>query len=127
MTLRDAYTLEAVIAALLSQVAPSITFAATNAYSQFLFGSNPLTNTWGRLVVTPKSNVMVAEYTQPAQKAMITLQEVFNMLKNAPRATGSLMIITALRIEHISYFKNGGSYSGTPAVQVNVNELINSP
>jgi hypothetical protein len=126
MTLRDAYTLEAVIAALLSQVAPSITFAATNAYSQFLFGSNPLTNTWGRLVVTPKSNVMVAEYTQPAQKAMITLQEVFNMLKNALGCYWFIDDNNRLRIEHISYFKNGGSYSGTPAVQVNVNELINS-
>lgn len=126
MTLRDAYTLEAVIAALLSQVAPSITFAATNAYSQFLYGSNPLYNSWGRLVVTPKSNIMVAEYSQPAQKAMITLQEVFNMLKNALGCYWFIDDNNRLRIEHISYFKNGGSYSGTPAVQVNVNDLINS-
>lgn len=126
MTLRDAYTIEAVIAALLSQVAPSITFAATNAYSQFLYGSNPLYNSWGRLVVTPKSNLMVAEYSQPAQKAMITLQEVFNMLKNALGCYWFIDDNNRLRIEHISYFKNGGSYSGTPAVQVNVNDLINS-
>ena len=126
MTLRDAYTLEAVIAALLSQVAPNLSFAATAAYSEFLYGNNPLTNTWGRLVVTPKSNLMVAEYSQPAQKAMITLQEVFNMLKNALGCYWFIDDNNRLRIEHISYFKNGGSYSGTPAVQVNVNELINS-
>ena len=126
MTFRDAYTIEAVIAVLLSQVAPSITFAATAAYSQFLYGSNPLYNSWGRLVVTPKSNLMVAEYSQPAQKAMITLQEVFNMLKNALGCYWFIDDNNRLRIEHISYFKNGGSYSGTPAVQVNVNDIINS-
>ena len=126
MVLRDAYTLEAVLAALLSQIAPNLSFAATAAYSEFLYGTNPLTNTWGRLVMTPKSNLMVAEYSQPAQKAMITLQEVFNMLKNSLGCYWFVDDSNRLRIEHISYFKNGGSYSGTPAVRVNVNELINS-
>ena len=126
MVLRDAYTLEAVISALLSQVDSNITFAATSAYSQFLYGTNPLYNSWGRLVITPKSNLMVAEYSQPAQKAMITLQEVFNMLKNALGCYWFIDDSNRLRIEHISYFKNGNSYSGTPQVWVDVNELINT-
>lgn len=130
MTLRDAYTLEAVISVLLGQIDPTITFAATSAYSEFLYGTNPLWNrplsVFGRLVMTPKSNVLVAEYTQPAQKAPVTIGEVFNMLKNLLGLYWYIDDSNRLRIEHISYFKNGMSYSGTPSVGIDVTDMYNS-
>lgn len=124
--LRDAFTLEAVISVLLGQVDNSITFAATSAYSQFLFGTNPLLSDWGRLVISPKSNVLVAEYTQPSQKAPITLSEVLKMLRDAIGCYWFIDEQNRLRVEHVSWFKNGGSYTGIPSVGIDVTTMLNS-
>ena len=124
--LRDAFTIEAVIKALLNQIDSGLRFDGTSTYSQFLFGSNPLLNNWGRLVISPKSNVLVAEYTQPSQKAPITLAEVLKMLRDACGCYWFIDSSNRLRIEHISYFKNGGSYSGVPSVGIDLTTLYNS-
>lgn len=125
--LRDAFTLEAVIKALLTQIDNTITFDATTIFSQFLYGRNPLISAnWGRLVMTPKSNVLVAEYTQPSQKAPITLAQVFEMLKKACGCYWYINDSGQLRIEHVSWFKNGGSYSGTQAIGVDVATATNT-
>lgn len=125
--LRDAYTLEAVIKALLSVIDSSLSFEPTEIYSQFLYGQNPLiTGDWGRLVMTPKSNVLVAEYTQPSQKAPITLGQVLDMLKKACGCYWYVNDSGQLRIEHIKWFKNGGSYTGTPAIGLDVTASHNT-
>lgn len=118
MTLRDAYPLEAVINALLSQIDGTISFAATSTYSVFLYGTNPLMSGWGRLAITPKTNLKVAEYTQPAQKAPITLNSVLQMLKNACGCYWFIDDSNRLRIEHISWFKEGGTYSSGGALTI---------
>lgn len=125
--LRDAYTLEAVIKALLSVIDSSLSFEPTEIYSQFLYGQNPLIiGDWGRLVMTPKSNVLVAEYTQPSQKAPITLGQVLDMLKKACGCYWYVNDSGQLRIEHIKWFKNGGSYTGTPAIGLDVTASHNT-
>ena len=123
--LRDAFTLEGVINALLAEIDSSVTFAATTDYSQFLYGTNPLTQDWGRLVLTPKSNVLVAEYTQPARKAPVTLGKVLNMLRDVCGCYWFIDDDNRLRIEHVSWFKNGGSYSGTQTVGLDMIHLVN--
>lgn len=124
--LRDAYTLEAVIGALLAEIDPEITFYSSQVYSRFLFGSNPLFEGWGRLVMTPKSNVLVAEYTQPARKAPITLGKVLNMLRDVCGCYWYLNDNKQLIVEHISWFKNGGSYSGTHAIGIDITTAENT-
>lgn len=125
-TLRDAYTIEGVLSALLAEIDPTVTFAASADNSVFLYGTNPLTNEWGRLVLTPKSNILVAEYSQPAQTAPIKLSEVMNFLKNALGCYWYIDDDKKLHIEHISFFKNGYSYSGTPSVGIDLTTLYNS-
>lgn len=125
-TLRDAYPIEGAISALLKEIDPSLSFAATTDYSVFLYGSNPLTNDWGRLAITPKSNITVAQYSQPAQQAPIKLSEILNVLKQAMGCYWFIDDNGKFRIEHISWFKNGGAYSGTPAVGIDITELYNS-
>lgn len=125
-TLRDAYTIEGVLSALLAEIDPTVTFAASTDNSVFLYGTNPLTNEWGRLVLTPKSNILVAEYSQPAQTAPIKLSEVMNFLKNALGCYWYIDDDKKLHIEHISFFKNGYSYSGTPSVGIDLTTLYNS-
>ena len=68
----------------------------------------------------------MAEYTQPSQKAPITLAEVLKMLRDACGCYWFIDSSNRLRIEHISYFKNGGSYSGVPSVGIDLTTLYNS-
>lgn len=111
-TCKDAYALESVISSLLGEIDSNITFAATTNYSQFLYAeNNPMGGYWGRLMITPKSNIKVSDYTQPAQKAPITLGEVLQMLKNVCGCYWCIDDSNRLRIEHVSWFKRGGSYS----------------
>lgn len=123
--LRDAYTLEAVISALLAEIDSTISFSPMANYSEFLYGINPMSNDWGRLFMTPKSNIMVAEYSQPAQKAPITLKDVLDMLRKACGLYWFIDNSNRLRIEHISWFKNGGTYSGSPSVGINLTTMEN--
>ena len=123
-TLRDAYTLEAVISALLAQIDPTITFSNNQLYSVFLYGTNPIYPYMGKLVMTPKTNVTIAEYTQPAQKAPITLGQVFNMLRDALGLYWFIDDNNHLKIEHLVWFKNGGTYSGTQAVGIDLTSMV---
>lgn len=112
--LNNAYPINAVIQVLLNAIAPGITHLGTVDYSQFLYGTNPITNTVSRLCITPKSNVLVTNATEPAQKATITLKMVLDMLRDCFRLYWFVDSQKRFRIEHISYFMRGGSYT-TPA------------
>ena len=119
-TLKDSYPIWSVISVLLGQIAPSVSHAGTTAYSQFLYGINPISNIDARLFITPKSNLIASGYDQPAQKAPITLKIVLNMLRDCFRCYWFIDEQNRFRVEHIQYFRNGGSYSGTPVVGVDL-------
>ena len=119
-TLKDTYPLWSVISVLLSKFAPGITHENSVNYSAFLYGTNPLTNIDQSLVITPKSNVISAGYDQPAQKAPITLKNVLDMLRDCFRCYWFIDEQNRFRIEHIQYFRNGGSYSGSPVVGIDL-------
>lgn len=118
--IKDAFPLSSVISVLLKKIAPRITHAGTIVYSQFLYGINPITNINQQLFITPKSNIISSGYDQPAQKAPITLRDVLNMLRDCFRCYWYIDSSNRLRIEHIRYFSNGGSYAGTPVVGVDL-------
>ncbi len=135
-TLKDAYPLSSVIDRLLQEATlsshNSISFYGEKKYSQFLYDySNPIDpNANYKLFITQKSNILAGEYEQPAQKAVITLRQVLDMLRDAFRCywwiewdgeEGEYM----LRIEHISYFMNGGAYFSTPNVGIDLTQLVN--
>ena len=122
-TLKDAYPLGSVISVLLGQIAPGVTHAETTDYSLFLYGTNPITAINQRLFVTPKSNIKTAGYDQPAQKAPVTLREVLDMLRDCFRAYWFIDSAGRFRIEHISYFMNGGSY-GTNVIGLDLTARI---
>lgn len=121
-TIRHAYPLWAVLNVLLQQVAPNIDFRANYNYSQFLYpyDVNPISGYDFGLYITPKSNIVTAGYDQPAQKAPITLRNVFDMLRDCFRCYWFVDENNHLHIEHIQYFRNGGSYSGTPVVGIDL-------
>ena len=123
--LRNAYPLWSCLSVLLSATGSSVTFAGTSAYSEFLYSaSNPLSGETAKLFVTPKSNILAGDYTMPAQKAMTTLGQFLDMLRNVYQLYWFIDSDNRLRIEHISWFKNGGSYSGSPTVGIDLTELL---
>lgn len=118
-TIRHAYPISSVISVLLAKIAPGITHAETTDYSQFLYGQN-LIGITQTLLITPKSNLVTAGYDQPAQKAPITLKNVLDMLRDCFRCYWFIDDQNRFRVEHIQYFRNGGSYSGSPVVGIDL-------
>lgn len=115
--MRDGYSLAAVLGVLLEKATGNaVSFAETSQYSDFLYGSgNPVRGEDFRLFLTPKSNITAGEYDNAAQRGDISLRMVFDMLRDCFRCYWFIED-GKLRIEHISYFMNGRSYTGTPSV-----------
>lgn len=118
--LRDAYPLWSVIGVLLNKIAPDITHSNMPIYSQFFYGTNPLTNIDQSIYITPKSNILVSGYDQPAQKAPITLKRVLEMLRDCFRCYWFIDENKRFRIEHISWFMRGESYTEEPSVGIDL-------
>ena len=118
-SIRYAYPLASVLSVLLAKVAPGITHAATTDYSQFLYGTN-LIGISQTLLITPKSNIVSSGYDQPAQKAPITLKNVLDMLRDCFRCYWFVDNQNRFRVEHIEYFRRGGSYSSNPVVGIDL-------
>lgn len=124
-TLRNAYPLWSCLSVLLAATGSSVTFQGTSAYSEFLYSErNPLSGELVKLFVTPKSNILAGDYSIPAQKAMTTLGQFLDMLRNVYQLYWFIDSDNRLRIEHIRWFKNGGSYSGSPSVGIDLTETV---
>lgn len=124
--LRDCYPVSSVISVLLKQFAPGITHEATPAYSEFLYGylTQPIVRNGEKLFVTPKSNILNGEYQTPAQKSLTTLQQFLDMLRNTYQLYWHIED-NKLRIEHISWYRNGGQYGGSVAIGYDLTQLRN--
>lgn len=118
-TIRYAYPLSSVISVLLEKIAPGISHNGTTEFSEFLYGEN-LIGITQTLLITPKSNIVSAGYDQPAQKAPITLRNVLDMLRDCFRCYWFIDEQNRFRVEHIQYFRNGGSYSDSPVVGIDL-------
>ena len=124
-TLRDAFSVASCISVLLNQIAPGITHAATAEYSQFLYsGNNPISGLNFRLLVSQKTNIINGEYQQPAQKAPTTLQQFTNMLRDCFKCYWFIED-NKFKIEHIQYFRNGGTYSGGAILSHDLTKELN--
>lgn len=124
-TLRDAFPVASCISVLLNQIAPGIKHEATAEYSQFLYGSsNPISGLTFRLLVSQKTNIINGEYQQLAQKAPTTLQQFTNMLRDCFKCYWYIDG-GKFKIEHIQFFKNGGSYGGGAIISRDLTKEIN--
>lgn len=122
--LKDAYPIWSVISVLLDKIAPEISHEGTTTFSRFLYGTNPLAYIDQYLFITPKSNIIAAGYDQPARKAPITLRQITNMLRDCFRCYWFIDSQNRFRIEHIWYFMQGGTYTGTPVVGMDLTQQI---
>lgn len=123
--LKDSYPIHSVINVLLKQFAPDITHDGTPEYSQFLYGeTNPISFNPFRLFISQKTNILNIQYQNPAQKTPMTLQKITNMLRDCFRCFWYIED-KKLKIEHIMWFKNGGSYSANPLISYDTTQMIN--
>ena len=123
-TLRDSYSIAAVIKALLKKIDSSLKHEGTAEYSNFLYGSSMPISPSSRFYVyiTQKTNILKGEYDQPAQKAEISLEEVMKMLRDCFRCYWYIED-GKFKIEHISFFMRGGSYSYNSNIQLDFTKL----
>ena len=104
-----------------------VKFEATSEYSRFFYEGDtptPIIPFDGSRVgyvpfIAPKSNVLKGNYDQAAQKAEITFEQVMNMLRDCFRCYWYIDSNNHLRIEHISYFMKGLSYT-SPNIQLDL-------
>lgn len=124
-TLRHAYAIGDAIKALLAELAPSVRHEATGEYSQFLYGEeNPITGGSFSLLIAPKTNVTKGAYDQEARKGVVTLESLLNMLRDTFQCYWHIED-GKLKIEHISYYQNGGSYDGKKNVGADTTKMLN--
>ena len=132
-TIKDNYPLYSVIKVLLATIAPNVSHDGTAAYSHFFYDdtmsgymvAGKLNNT--RTFLSQKSNILAGEYQEPAKKAPVTLKDVMSMLKNVFGCYWYIDSSNRFCIEHISWFKNGGSYSTSPTVEYDLTTFENFP
>lgn len=122
-TLKDSYSIAAAIKALLKEIDPTLQHEATAEYSRFLYDTTvPISMNRFYVYITQKTNILKGEYDQPAQKAEISLEELMKMLRDCFRCYWYIED-NKFKIEHISFFMRGGSYSYNNSVQLDFTEL----
>lgn len=119
VTLKDAYPISSVISVLLGQISPNITHQGTTDYSEFLYAqNNPISGVGQTLFITPKSNILMSGYDQPAQTAKVTLKQITDMLRDCFRCFWFIDDSNRFCVEHIQYFRQGGTYEHAPEVGI---------
>jgi hypothetical protein len=125
--LKSAYSIGDVIRALLAANNLPLTFSDVPQNSQILFGNpSPMTEwTAGwKLNFTAKSNIMKLRGDTVATKAPCTLATVFNFLRKALNIAWSVDG-AQLKLEHITYYNNGGSYNTAETVGEDLTAILN--
>ena len=121
----SAYYLTDVLEVILKELTPNIKFSASPLSSEFFFTSNFVNSQRLRIMLTQKSNLLHGEGAAPATSGVTTLRSIFNMLKNTLQVNWYVKN-GYLKLEHIEFFRNGGSYRGSDEVQIDATKLLNS-
>lgn len=122
-TLRDSYSIGAVIKAMLNEIDPTLTHEETAEYSRFLYDTSvPISMQRFYAYITQKTNILKGDYDQAAQKAEITFEDLMNMLRDCFRCYWYIED-GKFKVEHIYYFMNGGSYNAQTNYQLDFTKL----
>lgn len=122
-TMKDSMLISDVIKVLLAEIDPTISHEGTSDYSEFLYSdTNPITYGEFRVMITQKSNILAGEYDRPAQKAPTTLSEIMTMLRDTFQLYWYIEN-NMFKIEHVIWFKNGGSYSSSSILTADLTTL----
>lgn len=122
--LKDSYSIAEVIKALLKEIDPTLKHEATAEYSHFLYDTDaPISMARFYVHITQKTNILKGEYDQAAQKAKVSLEDIMKMLRDCFKCYWYIED-NKLKIEHISFFMRGGSYSSNENIQLDFTKLV---
>lgn len=114
VTLADAFKLSDALAVILAELDSTVIHEEGAAWSDFLYGSsNAIRGAVRYPLITPKSNITVGQYDQPAQKGPVKLSDILQLLWTVYRCKWHIDTEGRFIVEHIAYYENGGTYSGT--------------
>jgi len=108
--LRDAYKMPDVISAFLGELDDTVTHEEDGDHSEFYYTVNDLRGTLKYPIFTPKSNIIDRKYSRAATISELSLGEMLDFLWGVHRV-GWYLDGNKFRLEHISYFQNGGDYT----------------
>lgn len=112
IVLKDAYSFASSIQKVVKAIDPSLDFQLTNDYSYLM-----ATLLEQILYITPKTNILVSEYDQPAYQAPIRLKTLMDAMRDMFNAYWFIED-GKFKIERVDYFANGRSYTPpTPSTQ----------
>lgn len=122
---KDCYSVGSVLSAILKKIAPNVVHENTIDGSKFLYDeANPITAKAMRVLISQKSNVVKGVYDLAAQRVPITLTDIFNLLRTAFKCYWHIEN-GKLKVEHVKYYMNGGSYDVDPVVGINLTTMLN--
>ena len=135
VNLKDCYRVWRIIEKLIRMVGANVKFSNSGYNSEFMFNgpasassifdfmrtTTPLTlETFSGMgyasvndmdmYLTPKSNILVSDYENPANKADISLGQILSMLRDLYQLYWHIDTEGNLKIEHISWYDGGGEY-----------------
>lgn len=125
---QTSYEIGDLIRALCSANGLNVSFLNTAQCSQILYGNPSPMAEWTagwRLNFTAKSNVVKLGSDSPATKVPCSLNTVFTFLRKALNIAWSIEN-SHIKLEHISYYKNGGSYQVAAVVGEDLTQVINT-
>jgi hypothetical protein len=110
----DVYSISSVLGLLLGEIDSSVSHSKEVNWSEFLYSPiNPISNVYeGLLCMSPITNITERGYDQPATKALVRLRDVMDMLRDVYNCYWMIDDSGRFRVEHESWFENGGSYGG---------------
>lgn len=110
-TIKDAYKLSDVIAALLAKVAPGVTHLEDVDHSNFLYadGTNPIRGMRTYPLFVPKANITVGDYDLPTKRTPIRLRDCIEFIYATWEGLWHLNAEKFV-IEHVDYYRRGRSY-----------------
>ena len=119
---KDAMEIGAIIKALLNKIDPTVSFEATEDFSQFLYGDiNIGTSKYKqKILLTQKSNTLKGDYDQAAQRAEITFKQLMETIRDCYRCYWYIDEQKRFRVEHVSFFMNGLSYGANQKQNINL-------
>lgn len=118
--IKNAYPLGAAIDTLVEAIDPTLRFSESASSSTFLYGNTPMEENRDKgYFIIPKTNITNSNYDNPSQRGSITLRQIFDLLRDAFRCYW-FIDGTLVRVEHIEWFRRGGSYNNTPLVGIDL-------
>lgn len=123
---KSCFTLASVINVLLKRIDPALSHLATPEYSKFFYNAvNPISGLKFEMLISQKSNMLHGINATPAKKAMLSLKTIMDSLEAMFKCHWHIEDNKFI-IEHVSYYQNGRSYSGTPSISVDTTTTLDS-